>query len=345
MRTFTVRERIGAAFNVLPTAIDDTFPAVLLGRVLTIVSRLGLFDTLNDHPQTPHEVASGLGLHPGSMELILPALATANYLKERRGKYDLRPQARKWLVRSSPHYLGNFLAYTEILHAHWSALESTFKNGKPPSSYPETFTEKEWRIYTLGMMDLAKLIIPRLMPELTIPAGATSLLDLCGSHGLYAIELCKRHPELKATIADFPQVLTTTREIVADHGMAKRVTLMPCDVTKSTFTPTGHDVVLAFNIVHGFDEATNQRFFKTIGGALKPHGIVYIMDQLMPATRTGARAILPLMVGINLQNETGGTIYSFAQIRGWCELAGLGTTQHRRLSLPGVSLVLARKES
>ncbi len=343
MRTFTLSERLGAASNVLPTALYDTFPAVLLGRVLTIASRLGLFESLNDHPQTARELASALGLHPKSAELILPALETANYLDRRGEQFHLRPQAKKWLVKSSPHYLGNFLAYIELLHDHWAHLENTIRTGKPPSTYPETFTDKEWQIYTLGMMDLAKLIIPRLMRELRIPAGATELLDLCGSHGLYAIELCKRHPHLKATIADFSQVLATTRRIVEEHRMEERITLMPCDVTRTVFEPLRHDVVLAFNIVHGFNEEANRRFFHTIGATLKRGGIVYVMDQVLPETRSGVRTLLPLMVGINLLNEIGGTIYSFEQIRAWCQGAGLTGTAKRSLPLPGLSLVSARR--
>src|SRR5439155_1084403 len=133
-------------------------------------------------------------------------------------KFSLAPQASKWLVKSSPQYIGNFLAYIELLQVHWMHLEETIK-GKPPKTYVETFTKNEWHTYTMGMMDLARLIMPHLLPKLHIPSGAKSLLDVAGSHGLYSIELCRRYPQLEATIADFPEVLGTTRTIVADNRL------------------------------------------------------------------------------------------------------------------------------
>lgn len=345
MHTFTLKERIGAASNVLPTAVYDAFPNVLFGRILVLARKLGVFESLHHRPQTPRELALALGLDQRGVELILPALESAKYLRHKGGKFSLAPQSTKWLLASSPHYLGNFLAYIELLQSHWMYVEETLRTGRPPSIYPETFTDREWRVYTLGMMDLARLIIPRLLPHLTIPPGASALLDLCGSHGLYSIEMCKRSQQIIATIADYPQVLTTTREIVNTHGMADRITLLPCDVTSTAF-PTGkYDIVFAFNIIHGFDEEMNRRLIASASSALKPGGIVHIVDQLEPTSSKGAQTLLPLMIGINLLNEIGGSIYSFSRIRAWCDAAGFAEVRERKLSLPGVSLISGRKRS
>ncbi|HYQ85769.1 MAG TPA: methyltransferase [Bacteroidota bacterium] len=340
MTRFRIKDRVAARLNLLPEALYDAFPAVLFGRVLVLASRFGIFDELNRRAQTPAEIARSLSLPLESAELMLSSLNAAGYLKKRRAVYSLAPQAAKWLVRTSPHSLAHLLEYLDLLHHHWLTLEDSLRRGRPLTTYVETFGEDEWRIYTDGMMDLAKLIIPRLLPKIALPAGARSLLDLGGSHGLYAIELCRKHPGLKATIADFPPVLSRTGEIVREYGLGDRVTLLPCNIADASFPP--HDVVLAFNILHGFRREVNRSLFEKIASALNPGGLLLILDQFKDERSRGAARMLPMMVGVNLLNEIGGTVYGSAEVQGWCREAGLLKVRYHRLSLPGVGLISAR---
>lgn len=344
MGRFTLVERLAERLNLLPTSVYDAFPAVLFGRVLVTAVRLKIFEVIGEKPGTPGQIAELLTLPEKSISLLLPALQAGGYLRRSGETYSLTPQSAKWLLPSSHHYMGNFLAYIELLHHRWDMLDTTLRTGVPSSPYNEVFSDREWRIYTLGMAELAKLIMPHLLPKLSIPRNATQLLDLGGSHGLYSAELCKKHPSLKATIADYPEVLRHAGEILARHHLENRIILQPCDVTTTAFPPGRFDAVLAFNIIHGFDEATNERLLGSISMALRPGGIVYILDQFVPSGRNGARTLLPLMVGINLMNEIGGTTYSAEKIRGWCQRAGLAGVKHQRLFLPGVDLIRAEKK-
>ncbi len=343
MGTFTLNESLLASLNILPRAIYDAFPAVLFGRMLVISTRLGVFDTLDEQAQTCSELARRLKVHPKGMALICDALTASHYLKKHGEKYSLSAQSKKWLVQSSPSYLGNFFAYIDLLYSHWLNLEETLKQGKPPTTYVQSFNENEWKIYTSGMMDLAKLLLPYLIPKIDIPVHARSLLDVGGSHGLYAMEVCKRHPLLHATIADFPQVLAITQQFVHEHHVENRVALMPCDLTTTAFEPEKYDVVFVFNIVHGFNHETNKKLFSVISSSLKPQGVVYIMDQFKESRASGVRRLLPLMVGLNLLNEIGGNVYTFQEIKAICTDAGLSPVKLTRLITPGVSLITAKR--
>ena len=103
------------------------------------------------------------------------------------------------------------------------------------------------------------------------------------------------------------------------------------------------DAILAFNIVHGFSPEANDRFLMSLAFALKHGGILYILDQLNDSRSKGVGQLLPLMVGLNLLNEIGGSVYRFEEVKSWCEKAGLKRVKMRRLSVPGVHLVEARK--
>lgn len=343
MNGLRATERIAASLNLLPAALYDAFPAVLFGRVLVLASRLGVFDLLDRCPLAADQVSRELNVPLASAELILASLHAKKYLIKRRMKYSPAPQARKWLVKSSPHSLSNFLLYVELLHSHWMSLEHSLRSGKPEHGYIETFTAREWVIYTDGMMDLARLIMPRLLPKIALRADARSLLDIGGSHGLYAIELCRRHPRMSATVADHPSVLARTREIVREHGLSERISLLPCDLSSPSFGREQHDVVLLFNILHGFLPEANRSLLAAAGAALRPGGMLFILDQFKRETSRGADRLLPLMVGINLLNEIGGNVYDVGEVRGWCEEAGVNRISSRRLSLPGLGLLTARK--
>ena len=45
--------------------------------------------------------------------------------------------------------------------------------------------------------------------------GARPLLDVGGGSGAFSIAFCERHPELQATLVDFPQVLDIARDATA----------------------------------------------------------------------------------------------------------------------------------
>ena len=77
---------------------------------------------------------------------------------------------------------------------------------------------QEWAIYQDGMRDVAANPAVELAKRMPVPQGATRLLDIGGSHGLYSTELCKRHPALVATILELPGAVDRASEIAQSRG-------------------------------------------------------------------------------------------------------------------------------
>lgn len=343
MRNATLTEVLAERFNLLPAAVHDTFSAVLFGRTLAVAVRLGVFESLHMHPQSSESLAAKLGLSTRGTELMLQSLEACEYLEKCSGMYRVTRRAKKWLVRSSPSYLGNFIEYIELLHTHWLSLEETLRDGHPRQTYFETFGAKEWKVYTLGMMDLARLVFPKLSKHIKVPSTSKRLLDLGGSHGFYSIEMCRLHPSLVAEIVDVPQVLSTTREILTGNRMEQRITLVPGNLASLHLEHGKYDIVFAFNILHGFDAETNQRLIRAAAKSLTPQGVVYILDQFVNSASKGIERLLPLMVGLNLMHEVGGDVYTCAEIREMCKKAGLQEVKQHTVGLPGVKLLSARR--
>lgn len=337
MRTF--REWALARANLLPAAVDDAFLSVLFGRLLVEAHAAGLFAALAAGAATPEELASSLHIDAGAAALLLDALREESYLRrDAAGRYRLAPQSRKWLLPASPSYIGNFLEYVGLLHRRWDRLGEALRSGRSPAPYPAVFSDDDWRVYTYGMADLARLILPRIRRRLAVPSGASALLDVGGSHGLYTADILRRHPGVRATIVDLPQVLPHTEAILRREGFSASLlpsTGDPPDIPKGPF-----DVVLLFNLIHGYAPEENRRLLKAI--AAETRGALYILDEFTGVRKRGAGNLLPLLVGINLINEIGGRTHAWEEVAAWCRQAGFANVSYAALPLPGTGLMTCR---
>lgn len=334
-------ERVLHRLHLLPTPFLDAFGGIIFGRVLTIAVRRGVFEAVADAPRSVHEIAERTRLHPRAVELMAEAFVLGGYLGHEGDGYRISVEGKKWLVRSSPHFVGNLIRYFEMLYDRWGAFEYALEHGLPRRPYFEQFTEEDWRIYVYGMADLARLFQPHVLRRIVVERTEGSLLDLGGSHGLYAVELCRRYPRLRAVVMDFAPALRVTEQVLRQEGMRERIEVRAGDFLREPL-PSGLECALMFNVVHGLTDEQNTTLIAAVHEALNDGGRLYILDQLKGTKRRSSlAAFMPLMVGLNLLNEIGGTAYDRRDVERWC--SGFRSVKHYRLRLPGVVLVEAVK--
>jgi DNA-binding MarR family transcriptional regulator len=339
----SLRERVLFLSNRLPVPIFDAFAGVLLGRALMVCNSYGVFEALQDSPHLPAELAKKVGLSIQGVEVLLRTLEAGGYVKRRGNYYRNSRVAEHWLTRKSPHYLGNLVQYFDSLFSRWVHLAETAQRGEPVKPYFEYFRDEDWATYTYGMMDLARLLMPEVLRVIQVPRTARRLLDIGGSHGLYSIELCRIHPGLIAEVLDLEEVSRVGQKIVQDLQMPSCVVHRTGDFKSADFG-NEYDIVLAFNIIHGLKRPENSSLMKKISGALNVGGTLFIMDQVRDRTNSSSLShLIPAAVGLNLFNEIGGNAYTFSEIQGWCVEAGLVDCRFKKLRVPGVAIIQARK--
>ena len=339
--SWTFLERLLHRLHLLPTPLLDSFGAVLYGRALAIGVRRGLFEAVTATPKTADEIARATNMSVKGVLLLADAFVAGGYLTRHGNTYALRPEGSKWLVKSSPFYLGNLIRHFETLYDRWTYLEQTLDHGDPPRRYYESFTDDDWKVYVLAMRDLARLLVGSVRKRISFPSTAKNILDLGGSHGLYAMDCCRRYPNLHARIIDFPQALKHTADLVREEGMEGRVTLVPGDFMKMELLQ-GQDGILLFNIIHGLTGEENAMLITRCLKALVPGGKLYILDQMkVEGGKSALAQFVPLMVGLNLLNEIGGNAYTIEQVKSWCKDAT--ALKVYRLAMPGVSLIEVTK--
>jgi len=175
-------ESIAVGLNVAPVTIVDTHMAFIRARAIMVATKLGVFDALAAGPLDAQEVAAACGTSPGATRHLLNALAGAGYLGFEGSKFSIGPIARKWLLSSSEASLRDKVLFEFYEWKLVEQIESFVKSGRSEDLHRD-MSDAEWNSYQRAMRALSGLIAPEIVRRAPVPAGATSMLDIGGSHG------------------------------------------------------------------------------------------------------------------------------------------------------------------
>jgi SAM-dependent methyltransferase len=179
--------------------------------------------------------------------------------------------------------------------------------------------------------------------RLPVPAGATTMLDIGGSHGYYSVCVCRRHRGLRATILDLPTAVEHAAPILAREGMGERVRHQAGNALSDDLRQDAWDVVFLSQLVHHFTDEQNRDLVMRIAQALKPGGVCVLLDTLRPSSPEGAGGIGAVLDLYFAATSRSGT-WPLETMRAWQRDAGLAVEKpvHLRM-LPGVAMVIGRK--
>jgi hypothetical protein len=301
-------------------------------RLTQTALELAIFDALENSAATAETVANRLELHPKATELLLNALASLKLLHKRKEYFSLTETAAKYLLNSSPQYVGAMIRFESSLWTCWERLPEAIRSGqpvRPPNMYQDDPTETE--IFIKAMDSLVKARgDAEIMTNAIDWSGITELLDVGSGPASYPIALCQRFPNLHATILDLPGTLTITERYVREAGMAERIRLIAGDYRKEPI-PGAYDVIFLSNIIHGEGFENNRSLIRKLVPNLEPGGQIVVKDHILDDSRTTppVGAIFSLLMLLTTES---GRCYSFSEIKNWIEQAGLSRV--RQIDLP-----------
>ncbi len=147
------------------------------------------------------------------------------------------------------------------------------------------------------------------------------MLDIGGSHGYWSVLLCRRHPELRATVFDLPAAVERAAPILAREGMGDRVVHKAGDALTDDLGQEAYDLIIMFSLVHHFDEATNRSLVARASEALRPGGRMVIFEPLRPRPGRGVQAgpFFDLYFGMTSESGT----WTLEEMSAWQAAAGL----------------------
>jgi predicted O-methyltransferase YrrM len=294
-------------------------------KILLTAVQLDLFSVLKGDSLTVNQIAEARGLNTRALELVMNALVAMRVVTKEEKIYTNTAVAERYLVQSSPEYVGHLLTLHDAEWKHWGGLEQAVKTGESPVKQHVFETNPELGAQVLTVLDrIGRGSGPALAQRLQLN-GAKRMLDVGGGAGTNAIAFCREYPELTATVFDLPQTLTVAKQSVEDAGLSDRIQLHAGNFHEDAFQGS-YDVALMSDILHYQDGKTNAALVEKVFGCLNPGGRLIIKDRFLDPSRTSPAWTTAFAVHI-LVNTEQGECFTMEDAHRWMEQAGFGTVE------------------
>ncbi|MBK9328676.1 MAG: class I SAM-dependent methyltransferase [Sphingobacteriales bacterium] len=335
-------EWLALKLNLAPLPLVDTQIAFTAARAIMAAAELGIYEAIGKNAKSADEVAKSCNTHPHSTAQLLNCLVGIGYLNYADGNYSLKPSYHKWLLKENESNIIGKLRF-QLLEWNWvGQLEDFVRTGKPLDLHSNIKPE-EWELYQDGMRDLSVNAAKELAGKIPIAKGSTRMLDIGGSHGLYSIELCKKHPGLTSTILELPGAIESASSIAKRYDTSGSVSYQSGNALTDDLGTEQFDLVMINNVVHHFTPEQNKALAQKIAKALKPGGI-YSIGELIRAEKPGDGGIMASTTGLYFSLTSSSGNWSESEISSWQKAAGLKSLKPvSTMSMPGWKMIMAQK--
>lgn len=342
LKAENLMEWIALKLNLAPVPLVETQIYFTVARTIMAAAELGVFESLGKTKKTAEEVARDCRTNPDSTKNLLNSLVGIGYVRYANGKYSLAPRSRKWLLKESDANLIGKLRF-QLYEWNWMGhLEEYVRTGKSLDLHG-SINPKEWESYQEGMRDLSVNAAKEVASKIPVPSGATQLLDIGGSHGLYSIELCKKYPNLHSTVLELPGAIDSASSIAKRYDTTGRVTYKAGNALTDELGEAVYDMVMINNVVHHFTDEQNNALAAKVYRALKPNGI-YIIGEIIRNDTPGQGGVLGAATSLYFSMTSASGNWSETEISGWQTKAGFTKLKTiNAMSVPGWRMIVAKK--
>ena len=284
-----------SAPTALTTAaeISEIAFAFMGSKALFAALHLDLFTHLDDGPLAVDAIARRAGIDGDRALTLLTALAALGLVIGAPEGYRNAPAAAQFLSRNGRHDFGDYLRFQidRQMYPFMGQLGAALAGRLPPGSVDcyETWMADpdEARLYGRAQ-HMGSLGPARTLARLADLSGAATLLDLGGGTGAFAIELCRRNPDLSVLIVDFPNVAELGRAFVAEAGLSDRIAYREGNALTVEW-PSGCDAVLMSYFLSSIAGDAADGVVAAAFAALVPGGRLLVHDFMVSPDRTGPK--------------------------------------------------------
>jgi cyclopropane fatty-acyl-phospholipid synthase-like methyltransferase len=283
-------------------------------RAITVAGRTGVLYALAEEPRTTAAVAEKLGLDPLATDKLIRALAALGLAAVDGDRFHAADGLRAHFTPGDRDIVP-FLEHSHALYDRWGQTLEPWLRGE---DWPVTErTAEERRRFGAAMRAMGSQIAERVAEVLDLE-GVARMLDVGGGWGHYAQAMCRRSPDLRASVLDTPQVVEQARPAIGDTAIAERIDFLPGDYHETDYG-SGWDLVLFANVLHQERSEAAIDMVRRGAAALAAGGRVAVVDFAIDDRRSGH--VLGTLFAINMRSF--GNTWTEPEIRGWMTGAGL----------------------
>lgn len=282
-------------------------------RVVCAAARLGVADALGDAERSVEQLAPACDADPESLRRLLRALASVGIVEETEpGRFRLTALGRPLRRDVEPSAWPAVVFWADLLADNWTLLTECVRTGKPAHEVRDPAIPSRW-----SQEPEADAIFRAIMG--TAPAQdyapiarawdfsrAHVVADLGGGGGSLILAVLRQNPHLRGMLVDLEPSIDAARPRFAADPLGARCDLVAADLMQSV--PIGADVCMLKHVLHGRRDAEAALILRNIRAALPPHGVLLIIEFLLPdrVDRADPRLEGRLMSDLNMLTTTGG---------------------------------------
>ncbi len=252
----------------------EAVSAYRLPRIILTALDLDLFTVMGSRTWTVPDLAKRVHVSSRGLDILCRNLATSGLLRKRGSSYRNGPLGLRELNARSPEYRGAYLNLLRGQWDDWSHLTQSVKRGRPVD-HDDPDDQAYRRQFSWAMHHRSKEIAPQVAARLNLKS-ATSLLDLGGGPGTYALAFLERNPHLQATVCDRKPALHVAKTIARQVKCGNRLSYLPLDFMKKPLTGQ-YDVIWYSNVMHIYSAEENRALFQRLTNNLTPRGRLLIL--------------------------------------------------------------------
>jgi SAM-dependent methyltransferase len=300
----------GAAPEFAFLCVDDFLKTFLDAQVLKSAMNLGLVDHLHSHPADRLErFLDRIGGDRQGASLLFGLLRANQVVEDRDGVVRLSESfSRAWQFRDlleakldfanlvAPDFLQHFttLLVDPGRFVRQAQLFKLFDYSKCFDQSSESYEwTRRWMRFTTALTRYEAPVCATLHDF----SPYRRLLDIGGNSGEFALQLCRRHAALHATVLDLPTVCAIGKAHLRREPEADRITFIPGNALHDAL-PAGFDLITFKSFLHDWPDASVCSFLDRAVRALAPGGTILIFERgpLEIGPRPLPYSLLPMLL-------------------------------------------------
>jgi 2-hydroxy-4-(methylsulfanyl)butanoate S-methyltransferase len=280
----------------------------LASKALFAALELDLFSQLLE-PKTIDAVARESGIPAHRVKTLLATLTALGLTVRDDDRFRNSPASERYLTRGSPASFGEYyrLQINRQLYPAMEHLDARLANDPGNlASDMEGLMRDPAEAEVFSVAQHAASLGPAIQLGKMIDLhGSRTLLDVAGGSGAFSITLCRRYPQLAATIIDFPNVIQVARRFIAAAGLSERIQLVGGSAL-DTGWPDNQDVVLLSYLLSAVKEDDIPTLLANAYRSLRPGGLLIVHDFMLDDDEQGpALAAQWFLLNLALQPDSG----------------------------------------
>lgn len=251
---------------------------------IAAVTWLDLFTKLNDRPRSLEEICRDLEVVERPATTMMHLMHSWGLVALRNGRYEPTEIAQRHLVAGATQSLVPYFAslkeratvreMVDVLRLSTNAVWRERKE-QEKAKWSELMQRPDFAdFYTAGMDSRGSILGPGLADTIDV-SDRRRLLDVAGGSGVYAANVVKRNPHLKAAVLERPPVDDVARKLLDRQGLGDRIDVVGADMFADPL-PAGFDVHLFSHILHDWPMPKVRELVAKSFAALEPGGMIAI---------------------------------------------------------------------